>query len=109
VRFTEADLRVLAALDQPGTTREVSDRVIAAVREAWAQEEHGCEWEEVETYLPARLLAWGWAKDRGTPPLMPWEVYPRLRKLERAGLVERIQVAGHRPMLWRATERPERA
>lgn len=99
--FTEADLRILGALDVPRTCNEISDVLRQELREKWA-EEHGLEvaWDTDEEPVGVRALVHGWSRDRGTPTLMSWEVYPRLRKLERAGLVRRIQIPGRRPMLW---------
>lgn len=103
-KFGGADLRILAALEQPRTVNEISDALIHETREAWARDEMDAEWEDVKDYLPARLLAWGWGKDNDLPYLSSWHVYPRLRKLERYGLVERLQIEGRRPMLWRRTD-----
>jgi hypothetical protein len=71
------------------------------VWEAWA-DRHGydLEWETDQEPFGARILAFSEADEMGLPYLFSHQVYPRLRRLERRGEVERIQVEGRRPMLW---------
>lgn len=96
----QAILRILA--DGPLSANEIADKIR---REAWAtwSERHGYdfEWETAEEPLGARLLASCEARDSGLL-LHAYEIHPRLRGMERRGEVERIQIEGHRPMLWRA-------
>jgi hypothetical protein len=107
VRGLAADQRILAALEAlgPATAREIADRLRREVWEAWA-ERHGYdfEWGTDEEPLGARLLAVSGADAMGLPYLFGHQVYPRLLGLERRGEVERIQVEGRRPMLWRRAE-----
>jgi hypothetical protein len=96
------DSAILKALKGgPFSTREVADRVRRAAWEAWS-ERHGYdfEWDTDEEPVGARILASGEARKRGLK-LHAYEIHPRLRALEKRGLVERVQLAGHRPMLWR--------
>ena len=102
VRKLRADDRaILQALSNgPLSTREVSDAIFRRIREEWS-EKHGYdfEWETDEEPLGARLLASCEARDSGLI-LLAHEIAPRLRSLEKRGAVERIQIAGQRPMLW---------
>lgn len=101
-----ADLRpddraILDALaGTPLSTREVSNAIFYRIREEWS-EKHGYdfEWETDEEPLGARILASQEARDAGLK-LLAHEIAPRLRSLEKRGAVERIQIAGTRPMLW---------
>lgn len=98
------DERVLHSLgDGPKSVREIGTVLRREVWHAWA-EKHGYdfEWETDEEPLGARLLAIHEADDLGLPYLMGTDVYSRLVRLERRGLVQRIQIEGHRPMLWKA-------
>jgi hypothetical protein len=102
VKTLAAMQRVLAVVsDGPKTCNEVSAILIAEAREAWANR-HGyeIEWGSEHEPLGARLLAWGEAEENGCLYLIGHEVYPVLRRLERDGKVGRIQVEGHRPILW---------
>jgi DNA-binding transcriptional ArsR family regulator len=95
------DRAILDALaDGPLSAQEISDRIRRTVRAAWS-EKHGYdfEWETDEEPLGARLLAHGEARDAGLK-LLAYELHPRLRSLEKRGALERIQIAGKRPMLW---------
>lgn len=101
------DVRVLDALDMPRTTSEIYELLMRRVWEGWAEETgHEILWDESD--LPSssvvRLLAWAWAHNRGWH-LDRTAVYNRLRKLERAGLVSRLQMPSHsRSILWLRTE-----
>lgn len=95
------DRAILDALsDGPLSTREISDRIFARIRDEWA-DRHGyeIEWETDREPVGARLLASGEARDAGLK-LHAYEIAPRLVSLEKRGAVERIQIAGRRPMLW---------
>ncbi len=96
-------LRLLT--DGPLSVREISERMFEETWEGWA-EERGVggliEWRSDAEPLGARLLAFCEAKDRGFPPCHSWQLRPHLQRMERAGLVERIGLPGHRPMLWRS-------
>lgn len=71
------------------------------VKEAWADRRgETIEWGTDDEPVGASLLACTEAREIGFK-LMPWEIDGRLRSLERRGLVARIQIEGHRPMLWR--------
>lgn len=99
------DQRVLHALaDGPKSSREIGDFLRREVWHAWA-EKHGYdfEWETDEEPVGARILAMGEADQLGLPYLMGSTIDGRLRRLEGRGLVERIQLEGRRPMLWKAT------
>lgn len=100
------DQAILDALDKPMSAREISEKLRQQALDAWA-EEHGygeVEWGTDQTGpnepFGARMLALTEARERGTYPGLSFEVYPRLLYLERHGRVERIQIEGHRPMLW---------
>lgn len=104
VRGLAVDQRILGALEAgPLTTNEVADKLRQEVWAAWA-DRHGYdfEWETDQEPLGARLLAVSEADAMGLPYLYRHQVYPRLVALERRGQVERIQLEGRRPMLWRA-------
>lgn len=106
VRGIAADQRVLRALDAgPATVNEIARKLRLEIWEAWA-ERHGYEfeWETDQEPLGARLLAVSEADDMGLPFVHKHDVYPRLLGLERREEVERIQIEGHRPMLWRRSE-----
>lgn len=96
------DQAILDVLDTPMSGKEISQTLRQRALEAWA-DEHGydIEWGTDSEPLGARLLAISEARERGTYPGLGHEVYPRLLYLERHGRVERIQLDGHRPMLWR--------
>ena len=95
-----AILDVLA--DGPLSANEIADRIRRRVREEWS-DRHGYdfEWETDEEPVGARLLAMCEAKDAGLK-IHGWEIHSRCRSLERRGAVERIQIEGQRPMLWRS-------
>lgn len=103
-------LRVLG--DGPLSAREISERMFEETWEAWA-EERGIggliEWRTEAEPLGVRLLAFCDARDRGLSPLHAWQTYSHLRRMERAELVQRIGLPGHRPQLWLATPQPESA
>lgn len=107
-RGIAADQAILRALvDGPLSTREIATRLRREACEDWA-DRHGYEidWGDFDSNrgptepLGARLLALGEGRDAGLL-FSPWEIQPRLYGLEKRGSVERIQIAGHRPMLWR--------
>lgn len=98
-----AEERILGALaDGPLSAREIAERLRDDLFEGWA-ERHGFEvaWGTDEEPLGARLLAIHEAAENGVPHLFAHQVYPRLRALELMEEVQRIQIPGHRPMLWR--------
>lgn len=99
------DHRVLGALTSgPKSTREIADLLRREVWEAWAvKHDFTFEWESEEEPVGARILAMREADELGLPYLMTDDVYARLASLEGRGFVERIQLEGHRPMLWKAT------
>jgi hypothetical protein len=96
------DLEILGALERgPLSAREISDAVVRMVKEAWAERRgETIEWDTDDEPVGASLLACTEARDVGFK-MMPWEIDRRLRSLERRGYVTRIQIDGHRPMLWR--------
>ncbi len=100
------DIRDQRALDAiaggPLSSRELSMRLLREDWERWAEQE-GFEiaWDTDDEPVGARLLALAEAREAGLYCGMRWEIYRRLVRLEKRGLVERIQVPGHRPMLWR--------
>lgn len=99
----QKDERILGALaGGPKSTRELGDALRLEVWQAWA-EKHGYtfDWGSDKEIVGARILAMREADELGLPYLMPDEIYARLVNLEWRGLVERIQIDGHRPMLWR--------
>lgn len=99
--MSASDQAILATLkDGPLSANEIADRIRRGAWAAWS-ERHGYdfEWETDEEPLFARLLALGEARDAGLK-LHGYEMHAPLRSLERRGLVERIQIEGHRPMLW---------
>lgn len=97
-----AELAIVSLLEQgPRSTREISESILLHVKEAWADRRgYEIEWGTVTEPLGASLLACSEARKMGFK-LHPWEIHPRLVSLERRGLVKRIQIEGHRPMLWR--------
>lgn len=99
------DQAILDVLDTPMSANEISEALRQQALDAWAAV-HGydIEWGTDAEPLGARLLALTEARERGTY-LSGFEVYPRLRYLERHGRVERIQIEGHRPMLWHRADR----
>ena len=97
-----ADQAILRALaDGPLSTQEIARSIRLEAWAAWS-ERHGYdfEWETDEEPLGARLLASCEARESGLV-LLAHEVAPRLAGMEKRGEVARIQIAGHRPMLWR--------
>jgi DNA-binding transcriptional ArsR family regulator len=97
-----ADLAIVSCLER-GTfsTREIADAILLIVKQAWA-DKHGYDIEWGSDFEPvgASLLACFEAREMGFK-LSPREVGARLASLEKRGLVERIQIEGNRPMLWR--------
>lgn len=104
---------VLRLLEEgPLSAGEISERMWHEIREEWA-EENGVadliEWGNRESEpLGARLLAASRARQNGSTPLHQWELRPHLIRMEKHGLVERIVIEGHRPMLWRASNQDKR-
>lgn len=88
------------------SAQEIADAIRRKAREDWA-ERHGYffEWETDEEPLGARLLAHGDARQAGLK-LLAYEIDPRLRAMEKRGEVVRIQIEGHRPMLWTLDSSP---
>lgn len=109
VRGLAADRRILGALEGgPLSANEIAHKLRLEVWEAWA-ERHGygdIEWETDREPFGGRLLAFSEADEMGLPYLHSHQVYPRLVGLERRGDVERIQIPGRRPMLWRRVVAP---
>lgn len=99
------DQAILDVLDAPMSVKEISETLRQQALEAWAGE-HGydIEWGTDSEPIGARLLAISEARERGTYAGLGYEVYERMRYLERHGRVERIQLEGHRPMLWRCVD-----
>ena len=97
------DVRVYDALDQPRSTREITTVLRQKLQTAWG-EEHGIEIEFNERGMPTEMfvpmLTLSWANARGYPYLNAQAVYRHLKRLEKQGKAWRIQVPGHRPMLW---------
>lgn len=97
-----ADLAIVSCLERgPFSTREISDEILLIVKQAWA-DKHGydIEWGSDSEPVGASLLACCEAREMGFK-LSPWQVGARLASLEKRGLVQRIQIKGRRPMLWR--------
>lgn len=110
VKSHAREARVLGALaDGPLSVREIGVKLRREVWAAWS-ERHGYdfEWDSDEEPLGARILAKMEAEENGLAYLFSCEIYPVLVRLERKGCVERIQIAGRRPMLWRAVSGVER-
>ena len=105
VKGIVADQRILGAIgDTPRTAREIADVLFREVLGTWRDEKgYDFEYFTDEEPLGARLLAISTAEERGLVYLAAHEVYPRLRGLERRGLVERITPPRGRGILWRAT------
>ena len=95
-----ADLAIVSALEQgPLSARELSDQILLTVKESWAATHgHVIDWDDPP--VGASALACKEARDLGFK-LLSYEIRERLVSLERRGRVERIQIDGHRPMLWR--------
>lgn len=106
VALSVADVALLSALRSgPLSTREIGTRIHDHVLQSWAVEQgYEIEWKTDAEPVGARLLASCWGRELGIR-WNEWEIRPRLLRLERAGEIERIQIAGHRPMLWRITFR----
>lgn len=101
------DREILAVLENgPLSANEIADRIRQRAFDRWS-DRHGYDFEwgtdarGTEEPLGARLLALGEAKDEGIKTL-GYQLHPRLRALEKRGAVERIQIEGQRPMLWRS-------
>lgn len=100
---------VIRLLEENGplSCRELSARMYSEQWERWA-EEHALELEDVAIYGPLRMMANLAARERGAPvALLPYKLDNHLRRMERAGLIQRIQLLNHRPMLWRVSQSPE--
>lgn len=97
-----ADLAIVSALEHgPRSAREISADILLTVKEAWADRRgYAIEWGTENEPVGASLLACHEAREQGFK-LHSWEIHSRLVSLERRRIVERIQVEGHRPMLWR--------
>ena len=107
LRSIAIDQRILGALESgPLSAREISEKLIAETREAWAESE-GLSVDELEAEgwpSPTRLMAFAAADRLGVPFVHSWEADSRLRRMERKGQVQRIQIEGRRPMLWMQCE-----
>lgn len=102
LKSVAAEHRVLGSLaDGPKSCSEIADVLRQEVWDTWA-DKNGLEieWDTDREPVGARLLAWSTAADSGLVHLFRDQVYPVLRRLERKGLVSRLQIAGRRPMLW---------
>lgn len=104
VKVVAAERELLAALaDGPKSSREISETTYHRAWAAWA-EENGFEYDpadpEGSSFL-VKILGWSTAHEHGIVPLHTWEVDRIARRLEKRGEVQRVQIAGHRPMLWR--------
>lgn len=103
VGAAQARARILYELrDGPLSAPEIAHRLWLEVMTTWA-EANGVLWDEEGGTGLDRLRAhqW-WEKTYPCPTLsMPHAVYPYLRTLEKQGEVQRIELAGHRPILWR--------
>jgi hypothetical protein len=102
IRTLAADQAVLGTLAGGAKTcNEVSAELIAIARTAWADRHaYDIEWGSAHEPFGARLLAWHEAEENGCVYLYGHEVYRVMRRLERRGQVARMQVDGHRPILW---------
>lgn len=87
----------------PKTAQELSRAMHLQVLERWAAEELEMEvdWFTKAEPFGARLLAHVWGVQQGYVWLHAYELHNRLASMEKRGLVMRVQVVGHRPMLWR--------
>lgn len=103
-----ADQKILEALrDGPKTANEIAAVLRREVLESWAEEqgleiEWGDEGRGPSEPVGARLCAIASARRRGVVFVPGYELLTRLPRMEKRGLVERIQLEGHRPMLWKA-------
>lgn len=102
--YRPADLAILDQLATgPLTGEEIAARIRQEALDAWLEKSnYDFEWGTAQEPLGARLLAISEARDRGLL-VHGFELYPRLRLLERRGDVQRIQIEGRRPILWRRT------
>lgn len=95
--------RILGALvDGPLSAKEIERKLRVELWNAWA-DKHGfeIEWDTEREPAGARILALHEADDLGLPHVAAGSAHSRLVALERKGKVERVQIPGHRPMLWR--------
>ena len=101
------EIRVLDALDIPRTTREITEELRLRVFNAWAEENgYGeVDWGEKDREpFAGRLFAHSWARERGYY-LNHQQVYNRLVKLEREGVIRRLTLPSHtRSILWMKCE-----
>lgn len=103
VRNIVAEQTILEVLaDGPLTANELSWRMHLRVLEGWAESEDlEVEWfTELEPF-GARILAAKWGREQGMVFLHGFELHRPLASMERRGLVQRVQIPGARPMLWR--------
>lgn len=103
VRGIVAEQTIVELLaDGPLTANELSRRMHLRVLEAWAaaQDLEIAWFTELEPF-GARLLAHRFGKEQGMVWLHGFELHRPLAGMERRGLVQRIQIPGERPMLWR--------
>ncbi|MDQ5822210.1 MAG: hypothetical protein M3540_12285 [Actinomycetota bacterium] len=98
-----ADVRVLDALDTPRTVAEVEERLRHEVYETWlAENGYPVEYNDqgIPTVFGAALLSIATSAERGLPHVNHQQIYGRLRKFERMGLVSRVSVPGRKAVLW---------
>ncbi len=97
------DRAIIAALtDGPLSAQEIADNIRREGRERWLVGEGIYSDQEIENPSNiVKLLSCSMMRGEGLK-IHGHEVYARLRSLERRGAIERIQVEGQRPMLWRS-------
>jgi len=103
-RATQEWILRLLDEDGPQSANELSKKMYLEQWERWA-EEHDLggeiEWDSGSEPVGARLLANVEARKRGVVALASYRLYNHLVRMERDGFIERIQIPGHRPILWR--------
>lgn len=102
------DREILAVLeDGPLTASEIAARIRQRACDRWSDRhgydiEWGTDQRGPREPVGARLCALAEATQQdGITSLSAYRLHGRLPRLERRGAVERIQIEGHRPMLWR--------
>lgn len=86
----------------PMTARELSREMHLRILEGWADaNDLEVAWFTDLEPLGARILAAAWARENGLVFLHGHELHRPLANMEKRGLVQRIQIEGERPMLWR--------
>lgn len=103
IRTRVARARILRELAEgPLSANELGHRLWLDVMNTWAAW-HGYEWNEEDCTSFDRLRAHGWwrSQDELGPPLsLGNDVYRHLRAMEKRGEVGRLEIEGHRPILW---------